>query len=481
MAGFCSNKKCFKNKKIIAPLAIFSGAAAIWFVWFGTGTLISKELVEDNLQNFSADLNKFADENGKTAKLTYGEIEIAGWGYSKKAIIHNPYVDVGIKGVVSGDVWSLSTNSVQIAADYINSKRIMIYAADPILISDNGRLSQTVSFSEPLAIGYGKSTVESGANIFQQDIFFPKQITITHENTSSETEKGQAIVSFASVPTFKIISIPDEKKKSVSYKFSGLEVSERSGNKTLIGDITGNFNQEDVVDGRKSTIKYDLSLGDIIVSDATHSSKPYAFNLDVAVDVFSSDSATVVEPQPATADVSSVPAPVVSAPTISKKIAVNQFALSGADFNVNARGDVLVGGDDPLPSGLVTLQIDNMQNFLGSELVPVNMKGMVKALLERMTGNTVDNQENVSIPLKRDSKGVFYLGQVSFEELASNFLTDVLISHPAAEPAAPATNGEPQISAPSIAMPAETTADPAPQLGQKTDAVSSAPSVGGEK
>jgi hypothetical protein len=485
MAGFCSNKKCSKKKTITAVLAIVAGIVALWLVWFGTGNLISKELVESNLKDFSDELSEVADAHGKTAKLSYGEIEITGFGYAKKAIIHNPSVDVAIKGVESGRAWSLSTDSLSVDADPMNSSHIMVTAANPILISEDGKPSQTISFSEPFMLGYGKLEDSSGANILQHDVFLPKQITISHENATAEQAKGQTLITFSSVPSFKIISIPEQKKKLVNYDFTGVEVSTDEGSKTAIGHIYGEFNQQ-YNDGDKFSVTYNLALSDVVASDSAHSSKPYSFNLDVAVDGEPALPKPVVaaeSPADASAQAVAPVAPTSAVPVVpyvNKKVSIKQFAFSGADFKVGASGDIAVDSEDPLPTGLVTLQIDNLQNFLSSEVVPSGSRGVLEAVLERMIGQPVAKQENVSIPLKREKNGSFYLGQTTFEAIASNFLTDILMSHPSSEPAA---SGEPQISAPSIAMPVET----APvQLEQKTDAVAPAvsapaPAVGGAK
>ena len=43
-----SMKKCLNKKfSVIALLAVVAGGAALWFVWFGASSLISKEIVKN--------------------------------------------------------------------------------------------------------------------------------------------------------------------------------------------------------------------------------------------------------------------------------------------------------------------------------------------------------------------------------------------------------------------------------------------------
>ena len=439
-----SMKKCLNKKfSVIALLAVVAGGAALWFVRFGASSLISKEIVENELQNLSAQISEEAEEQGKTAKFTYGEVEITGWGYNKKAVVHNPAIEVAVKGAPEGKNWLVSTDSVVAEADPTNAQRAILSASAPFNISEDGKQKSVVSFAEPLKYAYTQLNVD-GFKSAVQDIFVPTQITISQVIAPVEggsapvavAPKNQTIISFATAPTLQILSSAEKNKRIVSYDFSGLSVINDDGNKVTIGSIIGKFNKEN-----------SLALGDIVLANATHSSQPYAFNLDTAI------AGTITTPKAGESPVTTVadtPTPVAPTSVVSKKITLNEISLAGADFKIHAAGDISVESSDPLPSGLLNFQIDNLQKFLGSEIVPAEMRGVVEAVLEKMTGQPASKQENIAVPFKREKNGVLYLGNSTFEALTASVLGNVLTNRPAgAEPVAPA----PVVNVPSVDMP----------------------------
>ena len=473
MRNSCSIKKCLNKKfSVIAVLAVAAGGAALWFVWFGASSLISKEIVENELQNLSAQISEEALAQGKTAKLTYGEVEITGWGYNKKAVIHNPSVEVAADAPL-GKSWVVSTDSVVGEADPTNAQRVILSAAAPFNISEDGKQKSVVSFAEPLKYAYTQLNVD-GVKTAEQDIFVPTQISISPvaapvDGASpqvapvAEAPKGGTIISFATAPTLQILSSAEKNKRIVSYNFSGLSVATDDGNKVTVGSIIGKFDKEDGEGTGSFLAKYSLALGDVVLANAANSSKPYEFNLDTAIAGTITAPKAVELPVTPVADASALsqsltsqapvaPAPIAPTPVVSKKITVNEISLASADFKIHAAGDISVESDDPLPSGLVNFQIDNLQKFLGSEIVPAEMRGVVEGVLEKMTGQPVSKQENAAIPFKRDKNGVLYLGNSTFEALTANVLGSVLTNRPASAPATPVAPA-PVVNVPSIDMP----------------------------
>jgi hypothetical protein len=472
MADSCSDKKCLFSKcfskkcSIVAVLAVVAGVVSLWFVWFGASSLINKEIVEENIQRLAVQVSDVANGYGKDAKLAYGEVEITGWGYSKKAVVHNPSLDVAIKGSAAGKGWLVATDSVVVEADPISVNRIIISAAEPVNISEDGKAKSVVTFAEPLKYTYMPLNAE-GLHASQQDILFPKQITISKvggaavdcasdasvdcAHKAAEAPKGQSVISFANVPTLHIISSVEKNKNIISYDFSGMEVVSDDGSKTAVGSLLGKFNKYDGDNEGQFFVQYNLALADVVVSDAAHASKPYAFNADMGIvgDVVTKSEPIVAPAVPPVAG-ENLPPEQAKAPVatfVNKKITVKEVALSGQDFKLHVSGDVSVLADDALPSGLLTFQIDNLQKFLSSELVPAEVRGVLEGLLEKMTGQPISQQENVTIDFKREKNGVFYLGKTTFEALASTFLSDMLMNRSASEQP---RVGEPKISEPTV-------------------------------
>lgn len=419
MAISCSGKKC----SIVSVIFLVASVAVLWLVWFGTASLLGKDVVGGGLQQLSAQLARFGDVHGKDVKLTYGEIDIEGWGYKKQAVVHDVVIQVANKSAMGTGRLSFSVEDVEIVSDPVDYKRLVISLSKPINISRDGRASGVLSFSEPLTDYYTQAKIGDD-DAFRHDMIFPKEMTLSKQ--SGEAVAEQIFINFAKAPTLIVGSIPAQKSRSVSYDFSGFTQTSPDKNKINIGSLVGQLTESLSADGKLDS-KYTLAVSDFVWYGDKISTKPYALNIDA---VFSrpSDEKEAAEALPADTAASSV-----SAAPDGGKILLNSVVLSSPDFNLRASGNVSRASSDPLPSGEVNVDIDNLSGFLASEFVAIQDMAMMEAALVKITGQPLAGQTSVSIPLKREKNGVFYIGKTTFEGLVASLLSASIVPNQSLE------------------------------------------------
>ncbi len=436
MMKCCAKKKC----SVISVFAVLAAVAALWFVWFGTASLISKELVEARLQQLSTQLAEAGNAHGKDAKLNYGEVEILGWGYNKRAVIHSVSVDIAGKGAGDANKVSVSAGNLSVEADVLSKQRVVLSAADPINVSDNSVPQMVINHAEPFKYIYSESS-NNGKKSFQSDIIFPKELTIEEAadavKTDSPSDESQAnaanaktdtiSVSFAEAPSVQFLSTPDDNARSISYNFSGVAVSGENY-KTSIASLIGGFSSEKALPEGSFSGKYTLSAADIVLSQDSKDSKPYSVNVDIAFTASEAAATPVADVAPEGAAPQTETPVVKNNATVAKTdVIVNTVTFSAPDFKLSASGNVSAGSDDPLPSGEVNLNIENLQQLLSSEIVPAVARPSLESALEKIAGQPIAGQTALAIPLKREKNGVFFVGKTTFEELTAAILGGVMM------------------------------------------------------
>jgi|CXWL01.1.fsa_nt_gi hypothetical protein len=433
MAIMCSDKKC-------SPISIFffvMAVAVILLIWLGAGSLMGKSEVENGLKQISAQLADVGDKHGKNVKLSYGDISIEGWGSGKKAVVHNVSVDMSDK--VAGDISkvSASVDDIVVSSDPVNLHKLLVQISKPITLSQNSQVIKSFSFSEPLKYYY-LQIKDGNAQSFQHEVVFPQQISVSGRDAKDAAVAGEVkiddeeiSVSFAENPFLKVIDTPEQKTNSFSYGISGLRIFQKDQNIITIGELKSSLDEElGDVEGR-IVGKYILSASDIAFYSGENSTKPYSVsvNTDITSDAIEGDKKVAPQIDSGSVDVSvNQPAKVEElGSSRNREVVINNVILSNPDFKMQATGKFSNIKGDPLPSGEINVDIDNLAQFLDSEIVAMQNRKMVETALEKMLGEPLSGKEQVSILLKRDKGGVFYVGQTTFEGLVASVLSGSII------------------------------------------------------
>ena len=413
--------------RIVGPIVIL---ACLAYTISGTIGAISKELIVHKLDALSLSFSKRAEDNGKQGKISYGDITLEGWGFKKTATIHNLSISVSEKGLMDTSKWSFSTASVVVTADPFVEGQFYSTFPDPLNIIENSELKATINFPKPPKYSYfdGK---RNKVRMIEHVLSLPEQISVVPSKSVDDVSvnKTKAMtITYDPNPTINDTYLTESKEHNSALEFKNLKISGDEGVRAVATLVSSKFNEKQT-DPTKMEGKYTLQVADLLLMVGDNMMKPY----NVAVDV-STKSALAM---PTTKEGQPAPTELVAT---SADIAINQFSIVTSDFDIKLDGTVSEALDDPLLYGQATLTIDNVPNFLSSELVSQQAKGALSMALEKIAGQPVDTAVNIAIPLKREKNGIFYVNNITFEELATSLFTDLM---KAQQDAATATAGAP--------------------------------------
>lgn len=468
MSAFNFAKK--HTLSLIIFLLIF--VLVVWLAWFGVPFMVMNEKKADNvLQTIKTNLESMNLGKDKRVEFSYGNIEIKGAGYGRMAVINN--VNLGLFSTSSFSKASLiaNTETIEISLDPLNYKRLIISFNKPLNIFHNGFPVTSVVYSEPVA-GYYIETTADGEKTVRSDVIFPKQFALVPpkldysdkdniKNLSSSAIFDKAMlasgysVTFANSPTLQILSVPDKQKTTLSYDIAGFSLNSDGQAKIGINTISSRLEKE--YGGMKNTTKgnYSLSIGDILFFHEGDVSSPYSLTVNTEfmiekieesfleeLDIdksFMSDRDKVImglqpkekiTPDPRIEGDDSSEKITSKRPTENRDVTINEIAFSNPYFKIKMSGKFSNIIGDPLPSGAVNIEIENVSEFIKSEIVAMYDKENVINLLTAITGENLREKKNITIPLKREKMGIFYIGNTTFEHLITSFITGSMIPAP---------------------------------------------------
>ena len=424
MAFMCSGKKC----SVVSVAFFVTLLAALGFVWFGTGAFFGKGEIENNLQRLSMQLTDIGSSYGKEIRITHGAIDVQGWTLNKKAVVRD--VNIEIAGKANELLkFKFSMGDVLISSDPYNAQKLIIEISKTINIYQGDKIINTLALSEPLIYNYLPIAID-GAQSFQHNIIFPKKIlafgpkgdVIAESTTDNSKDLGdeKLSLSFAENPTLEFVATDREDVNLFSYDFSGLIASTQGKNIIAFGTLKSQFNEEEGDEEGRRAGKYTFMADDIVLYNEENFTKPYTINVNtnIIVDAAKGEPAKIATPS----DIKN-PINIASNDTRDREVKLNNITLSNPDFKIQVTGNFANTKGDPLPSGEINIDIDDLPKFLDSELVALQGREPIENGLAKIIGKPVAGEEQASFLLKREKNGVFYIGQTTFEELVTSVLS----------------------------------------------------------
>jgi hypothetical protein len=403
-------------------------ALALGVVLFSGTSPISEDTIKQKLQAFSEQVASEAILRGKEAKFSYGDVAITGWGYDKRAVVTDVSLEISEKSTMETNRWGISTAKMVITPDPSVAERLFFTFPEPMNVIANSQLKSTVSFSSPLLYTFYDGSLKS-PRVFAHEIRLPEKIISTPARNvdASASPAKPLIVTLDKDSLISLRSHPDSGAHEIRYGFNNVNIVFEDNSEINIAALNSTLN-ESPAQGNRTNGEYTLSVTDIIHRGAT-TNNPYSMQVELS---YESDR------------------PQAGKPLTSMDIKLGRFAIMNDDFKLQAKGNVSLTADDPLPYGNVDMEIINAGKFLASELLPDMLRPAITSLLEKTNGAEAVAAGRISVPLKREKNGVFYIGDSTFEELTAAIVSD-LLKPPAAAPAEPATpiTEEPEISVPS--------------------------------
>lgn len=434
MAFMCSGKKC---SFVYSVFVLTAMVGVLWFIWFGTDTLLGKEETENNLGQLSEQLTSIGNDYGKNIKITHGMIEAESWAVNKRTVVRN--LNIEVTGKNAGDLtnFKLALGDVVTYTDQYNPQKLVIETSNSINIYQNEIFLSALVFSEPLVYNYQQSKIDN-SQPFQHNIILPKNIALTTVNNdvmAEEKDGGISVdgeekfsLSFTVNPTIELVATTSE-LHSLSYDFSGLTAVSKGEKIISFGILNSQFNEEDGDDEGKRAGKYNFIADDVVIYKDAAFTKPYSFNINTNL-VFDTISKDSKEPATDMSSADALKSQFYNGATRNREVTLNNVTISNPDFQLRATGNFINTVGDPLPSGEVKIDIDHIQAFLASEIVAMQGKDLISGALTKIVGQPLDDQDQTSFVLKREKNGVFYVGKTTFEELVASMLTGGMIGHP---------------------------------------------------
>lgn len=414
-----------KKRFVKSVLGLMVLAVSVWVVLFSGASAITTENIELRLQQLGAHLADEAAQHGKEAKLTYGTIEVEGWGYNKRATVDNISLELSEKTPLNTTHrWSFSTVQMQVLPDPMLPNNLFFVFSEPVNVIENSQLKTIISFSAPPKYGYFDGR-DSKEHAVIHSLRLPSQLILTPGKAVDEIEnKGHTItITFDENPLMQLRLLPESHERTMVYGFRNVSIMSDDGSQATIAALESNVHETLGADNRPQG-KSQLKVLDIVLRDHEKVSKAYSLITDID---YSGD------------------APGLEignwlSGSGASDMTINQMQLATDDFKIKMTGKVSLATNDPLPSGDVNLEIENVKQFLESELIPAMAKPSLTEALQKVTGQPVAALSHATLPVKREKNGVMYVGGVTFEELAATMLKGLFqLSAPAAKVIPPAT------------------------------------------
>lgn len=411
-----------------APSALMRGVGVVILVASAavvllSGTsLITPEHIAAQLTRFGNYVATSAEARGKEGRFAYAGLDIQGWGYEKQGVIKNVTIELGEKSLLDTTKWTFSTASVGVRSDSASASRLFFECAEPINIIFNGQLKTTLTGTSP--IRYGVLEGQQNGQVFvQHTLALPPQLLFTFPAPVGEENEQhrRTILSYDAGPLLSIQDMPVGNTREVKAQFNHLKMVGSDGTlasaDVVSGQMQETINDENKIDGRYSATVSGFSLG-----AGSTAGKPYNMNASFR---YSGDRAGL--------DITTL-LPMMGT---DAQMTLDTLSLVADNFTMNAQGNLATSLDDPLPHGAVDITIENAGNFIGSDLIPDHVRNGVLMVLEKISGQTLMPESRVVIALKREKNGVFYVGNVTFEELTASLLKDILLARPPEPPVLP--------------------------------------------
>jgi hypothetical protein len=422
-----------------AALGVAILAASILVILFTGAPGMTQIDIEQHLKQFSTDIGSEAAGSGREAKFNWGNITIEGWGYNKHGMVDDVSFELAEKSLLDTTRWTLSTAKMHVYPDPSMLRRLIFVFSEPVNVIENGQLKSIMTFSSPLKYVYYDGLLHK-VHVIEHAVHLPEQITLTPAKTIDAASKdvpGNVMITYDKDPVWKFKSMPDSGERESEYLFRNMKIASQDGTQATIASISGGF-KEKPGDDKRPLGNYKLAVIDLALRDSDKSTKSYSLSADINY----------------TGNLPDMKQGRLVAATGDTELTLNQVQLTTDDFKVKASGTISMVNEDPLPSGKLDIDIDNVQKLVASELIPASSRRVVASALQKITGQPFESLTNVTIPLKREKNGLLYVGTVTFEELAAATFSDMLKNAPASEAAPmPAPSPETAVPEPDNAAP----------------------------
>jgi len=371
------------------------------FVLFNGAQRFNMPVVETDLKQFTAYIADEARKHGREAKFTYGDITVEGWGYDKRAIIHDVSLEILHSEPLFTKRWLFSTASITMRPDRLSAGRLLVDFSEPVNIIKNSHHLYTLYFSDPLNYSHFDGLFK-GEHVIEDSLVLPQSLMLksTVEPGEEASRQQKIEVTYHSPPEIRLRNWPGDGKTEMAVVLENLKIISDGKPEFTIGTFTSYYNGlPDAQHNLKG--QFTATAIDFTVNNAGKESRPYSYNLDI--DYLAEQGVN--------------------------HYTLNKCVVTGDNFKVKATGSIATAMDDPLPFGKIELEFSNPRAFINSELLPDHSRVALEETLQKVAGEPVE-EKNLTIPLNREKNQLFYIGRATFEEVAATLLAGLFQARP---------------------------------------------------
>ena len=377
--------------------------------------MIAKPFIETQLAKVAENIASQAALSGDGAKLTYGEVSVAGGIFNKKATISDLQLEYTVQ-LPFGNVQqtTINTPTAEVTADQIKSHAINIKFPEPFTLTREGYQPLSLTFD-----GKPIYTYQFGEQLEEHQLDLPNHVILGVGTDSNDPV--EVAISYASGATLErqINQSTGENKSHIQFSNVTL-TSNVESNEIRVAGFEVRSNERSGEPGIRQ-FKSQVDITDVEIQQLDKLSGPYSLGADVSGDY------KVTKVEEGVAGVTHV------------NMTVKQFNLKAKDYDVSVVGQFSRVPEDPMLFGSGDVTIQGLDAFRNSELIDINDDKLKDTVIGLVTGNQDVAAKEAAFTVKREQNGTFFIGQTTFENLIGTVVTHVLSQQkqPATAPAAP--------------------------------------------
>ncbi|MBY0354458.1 MAG: hypothetical protein K2Q12_01860 [Rickettsiales bacterium] len=443
-----TNDSRLKRRAAGSGVALFIAAIVVLVIigFFASHSGIDKKLAQKRLAEWARVASEMAAEQGYVLTLDYDAIDIEGSLFSKRAAVRNVSLSA-IPQDSPDQARVLSTDVLYLDPDIMGGG-LSVILTEPLLYTTADVRTRLVA-GEPIEMVVEDYKNDSGSGI-AYTLLTPPHMSM--ERLGRQSDAVISTTDFSFGPQSKIYGMVDLDKgtytQEAQIKLLGMKRNDRTVNIANFESI-----MESASENGSLLTHYQLTLHGITTNGPLEPLGVMNARLDVEF-----EEPTLVNGEPLNLSLGH-----------DRNITLETLLVDTPSGKLLAKARLRQLQNEIMPFGNATLQVENPKQLLDAlsrtSYLSNIPQDIVKTMIARMAPQWKGDNDTLTIPLKREPNGPFYLGDLTFEEFTAVLLSQLL--HQASSdlplPVALPSAAVPSAAAPSSPSPDETQPASAPE------------------
>jgi hypothetical protein len=434
-----------KRRAAGSGIAVFVAGLVVLVLigFFASHSGIDKKLAEKRLAEWVKTASQMASEQGYVLTLHYDAIEIEGSLFSKKAAVKKAVLTAAPSDSEAADkVRSLSTDVLYLDPDMLGGGLSVIFTEPLLYTTPEGRTR--IVAGEPIEMVVEDYSNKTGSGL-AYTLLTPPHLSMERLGRQSDAVISTTDITFGK--DSKIYGMVDRTmgtyRQEAQLKSLGIKRNDRT-----LAVAAFDSTMETASQNGALLTHYEIGVNGLTTNGPLEPLGALNASLDVEY-----EEPALVNGEPLNLSLGR-----------DRNITLEKLLIESSSGKMLAKARLRQLQNEIMPFGNATVQIEHPVQLL--EAISKtgylsNMpKDIVTTMLTRVTPEWKGDDSPITIPLKREQNGPFYVGSLTFEEF-----TAVLLSQLIQQSAPELPLGSPQTPAPTdgqTAAPVEAPADAAP-------------------